>query len=254
METERRDCPYWWCSAIVEVTPVIPPGKKRNGGLPLDARDGGPDRGLIRLHDIVSVFLKGTCPASLMYFPLDSASYLYLSETKYNSDMAKIEIAKRYQEAHTEKPFPPQNKSQNLRQPGRMGREPPDDAPEWVLGGREDEDVRSEREDVVGPVPASTAGFSLGRSSGMASITELAGMANAAGVSGNEAHAALNSAIDALDEATRIYMAILGDADSGRIRDAITHIRNAKSKCIEAKGAIENAAEEGSQFVQNLFA
>jgi hypothetical protein len=277
----RRGCPYHWCASVVEVSEVIPPGVNRNGGLPFDAVDGGPDRGIIRMHDIKNEFLQGPCPASLMYFPFDIKTYTYLMETRYNQDLARINTERIAQELHGEGSGSRSGSSQSLRQPGRMGREPGLDSPDWVLGGRADEDVVPVEEEVHPPISEGVSGHSMG-GTGMASLTELAAMINGAGVAGNEAYAsvelaknniqaaniALLGAMERLDDAVRTYAGVLAESgSSGRVAAALGATQRARNaceavqatlqgqlhSCDEAQSAINDAGEQGNAFVANLF-
>lgn len=279
----RRKCPYSLCSRLITTTPTVPsPNWHRGVGGEHDGRD------LIPQHEIMNNLLDGPCPASLMYYPLDNASTVHLSKRAF-TDMARMHNAQEYQRARDEAPFKPSdNRSQSARQPGRVGREPPPDSPDWVLGGRADEDVQSTfgNDDLGVPLPDHVEGHSEGRqqpdtiwggqanNGGNVGIQENAALIRAMQAKASEAHLVLGEVLDGhvrlmgvieqIEEAKgSIHLLVGGDEPGPTLADALNALEVAREAVQRlattmngawvAPRALVLAREKGEEFIARLY-
>jgi hypothetical protein len=270
------------CSHIIDTTPTVPPTFGHAGG-EHDERD------LIPQHPINNPLIGGPpCPASLMYWPLDNASVVHLTQ-RLLKDQARMESAKRYQQALDEMPYrPSDNRSQSARQPGRLGREPAPDSPDWALGGRADEDV-SPHTDAAGglPVPEGVAGEGMGRSQphhwtgggatnngGTVGIQEDAALIRLMQAKSSEAQSILrdvldqqgrvNNAIELIDEAKSQIRILIGTDEPGETLTALFSALNTAQEDARrlsavmreswsAPSSLVTAREKGEDFIARLY-
>jgi hypothetical protein len=253
MANGRMGCPYYWCSAIVTTGSVI------------ESNDHLTTRQIIKLHEIRHPALTGTCPASLMDYPLTDHAHELLEEMRRNDD----ERVRVWSDQSAERRYQPRSRSQpdsqSLRGPHRLGREPVtgDDEEDWVLGGRQDEDIIPQGQDRRGVVPPTVHGEQLGRGTGMASIEEIIGMMHAAAAHVGEAIAAaqdaenqLQVAVASLEETAGIVAQVRGTVQSGLLNsyvhglnDGSEKVQVAATNIRESRQSLEGALEAGEQFI-----
>jgi hypothetical protein len=169
-------------TAGVVTCPFHPCGKS------VTLRDSVPK--LVERHTISSlvhpVIAGMPCPGSLMEWPVTPEARALLDEQE--RDLIRQVRNAENQGSEPSGDGKMAGPSQNLHQPGRIGREPGPKAPEWHLGGRVDEEVIPADQTKVGKIPSDTEGHQLG---GNVSITETANRAQAAIRATQDATAAL---------------------------------------------------------------
>lgn len=268
----RHGCPYHWCAAVVEMVEITEEGVNAPYGVDVGAL--GP-RKVIVAHEIENPFLSGTCPASLMYYPFDLGTYIYLNETRYNQDSERIEEGKLDHIRRASRMIPgqgmPPNQSQSARQPGRMGREPDADSDDWGLGGREDEDTRVQygSDDLAMPLPDDVEGHAEGKhqpptiwsglstesgGTGMTSIPELAAQANSAIAKLQEAHANAETTRTLVKEAIGTINLILSNSTGETVSSALHAAIGAANEQDSSMNAMGGSVDQLQQFISNLHA
>ena len=258
----RINCPYHWCSRVVEVVPAPRyPGTHRT------------DSELITAHVIAHPVLPGTCPASNMHYPLDEESAQHLRDQEQADGRripklvtGSVPEGSRPRRAW-DRPRPARDDdSRSLRQPSRVGREPEPGSQDWALGGREDEESGKTKPPIKPPrTPRGVAGQEVGRH--VASVDELIGMAQQIALVTGEAIGSLNEARDALDiasakveEGLSELAALQGQATSETLgayhqilTQAGTDIRALMEQAEEIASAIGAGHEKGEEFIGRLL-
>ena len=248
-------CPFVLCWSEVEVVEVPPyPGRDK-------------PRSLVKEHRFVNLDYRyrGSCPASLMDYPLNTDRIMRLME-----EVERFHRMKRDQP----EPLPPDPDVDNVshREGGRPGREPKElQDPSWVLGGREDEDIPEEPQEPGRQAPHYTGIYQRGT---VSSIAEMIAAVNSAGAAEQEAFAAINIAqeeipqgaqlaMSRLEAAASTYRAMLSEAESGRIRAALVAVERAieqikqsiaifRTQLEQSKTYINQAGDENEAFVVNI--
>lgn len=234
----RMGCPFHWCNAIVEVIETGP-----------EPWPGGVVRHIIQLHPVGHPALQGNCPASLLDWPLNMTTYLYLFQTEYNRAQREVEAWQQNQYERAGEVGQPLPTSQPIKHPGRMGREPHHRSPAWVLGGRQDEDVVASGDERRGTVPLGVDGQQVGES-GM--LSELAGLVNAAGAAGAEARVSIAQAIDALERARAAINEAVGQSHSETLTEYSGLLYRAISECQSAQGQIDTGHDLAQAYIAQI--
>lgn len=227
----RVTCPFRLCGAFPRVI---------NGGT--------PDSRIIERHTLPPLYRGagvGDCPGSLQRYPITDRTRSVLAELEkaypeHRGDPATGRIDPPFTGPRMTQPFPVTGR-------GKPKMSPKD--PGWQVGGRQDEDVRPQTEDVRGRIPPTTEGYSMGRT--VATANELVGMIHAAGAQGAEAAASIYAAKEACARATGLYAEV--SSDSPTMQSAIGAMNQAVEKLSQAIHAINVAAEHGNTYAQRLF-
>lgn len=276
-QSNIQECIYYWCTALMEVVPTIDETSNWPEGM-------WPGRShIIRAHPIGSKYLTGQCPASNMYYPIDTNTLQMLVDRR-NQDYPIVSQAVadiEWKRAHPEQSEP--NESTTMRNPGRMGREPGPESADWALGGREDEDVHDPDQDVTGDVPPTTGGYPVtGRGTGMSTIPEVIAAVNGARSTSGEGLAIIQqiitalqyenlpfqAAIDKLEQAMMFHTAVMDGMGSGsgalmeangKLVAAITFLnesQEAVAKALMDAGAAARAVagshDDDERFIQAI--
>lgn len=253
----RRECPYYWCSRLVDIVPAPPyPGSTDIPGE------------LIKAHLIAHPVLTGTCPASNLRYPLDADSHKHLNDQAADDGrrippLVVRTTPPRRQPRDAREP----DGSRSLRNPGRLGREPDDPAsPDWQLGGREDEESGKVRPPIKPPrPPRGVIGQEIGRH--VASVDELIVMTqHVALLAGQaigaiqEANNSLQNAIVDIGEAISSLAEMQGQSASRilqeyrRILDqASTDVTAMSQQGEEIMNALGAGQEKGAEFTARLL-
>lgn len=232
-------------TAGVVTCPFRPCGKA------VTLRDSAP-MPLIEQHNISNlahpVIAGMPCPASLMSWPITLAARVLLDQQERDME----DHIRRSGQGPKDPPGDGKmaGPSQNLHHPGRIGREPEPQAPEWHLGGRVDEDVIPAEDVKVGKVPPDTEGHNLG---GNVSITETANRAQAAIRATEDATAALKTAEDEIMKARGIVQELMGDGQGETLLNWMAMLNQMHSTVIISKNTEPVASEFGRRFIANLF-
>lgn len=226
-------CPFIPCKLNVAVLPtLIAPGVPR---------------GTVEMHAVNNG--TKTCPASLIYYPMDIPTLEMIAD-QFNNWQGHGWLKN---ETPPDLPTTAEPVHKSLRNPGRMGREPEPDSPDWYLGGRQDEEVVASNSGApIAPVPPSTGGGPVGRGS-MASIDEMAGYINSAGAEGAAARESLEAAKGALERARQAVLALGGDMSSQTLTDMQGFYYMAIGECDSAMGHIDRAHDKGQEFIARLY-
>jgi len=242
-----RPCPYYLCQARVKFLPHgtdSQPGKKF----------------IIQRHEIDHPILRGQCVASLMYLPLNEETLARFEEREHEDS--------RLIHGEVRRSKPPSGgdagESTTLRNPGRMGREPSKQSPDWALGGRADEDVQvqptgKER------IPMGVLGKVVGRP--VTGIDGPIGALTQAALKGGEGIAALQALKDGLAvvqgsliEARDLVAAAQGTASAVLLEEYQGMLNQAFDRALEILPTIEesitiiNAAQEkGEEYIGRLM-
>lgn len=232
-------------TAGVVTCPFRPCGKA------VTLRDSAPVS-LIEQHTISAlahpVIAGMPCPASLMEYPLTLAARVLLDQQERDME----DHIRRSGQGPKDPPSDGKmaGPSQNLRNPGRIGREPESKAPEWHLGGRVDEDVIPANEVKVGKIPSTTEGHQLG---GNVSISETAARAQAAIKATEDAVLSLRNAEAQISGARGIVQELMGDGQGETLLNWMAMLNQMHSTIIIAKNTEPVASEFGRRFIANLF-
>jgi hypothetical protein len=275
---ERRDCPYTYCSAIME-TVFVPIPPRSTDALPGQMQA----RRLMPRHDIENPLLNGPCPASL----LDVQFFVNMPDPAMNSPMPPQTVRvlhERYIVDSRRLPQLIQNaedhaydqitrgyvepESQSLRGSHRLGREPvtAEDQEDWSLGGRADEDIIPLGEERRGMVPATTQGTPMGRGTGM-DVTESIGALQQGAMHGGSAWQAIAESRDTtmgalreLEEARSLARAVRGDTQSETLNayiqvlsDAIAALELTLPHFDSAQRRITSGQEHGETYINSLL-
>lgn len=223
-------------------------------GKTVTVRDSTPF--LVEQHKIAwladPVIAGMPCPGSLMPHPITSEARTLLDHQE--QDM-QAHIWRSNQKENT-LPGSSTGKmagpSQNLHQPGRIGREPGPKAPEWHLGGRVDEDVIPHNETVRGKVPPGVLGAPVGRGLEM-SISQGAGLARRSVVSADKAWQELADARALINESISGVVELLGDGEGQTLKDWLATLNGIVQAIEETKEKIAVANEYGNNFIAKLM-
>lgn len=180
-----RECPYSYCHELVDFIPVP------------ESPFGDKPKYLIKAHNI-SYPLTGQCPVSNMYHPFDAATQAHINSAMEIHARDLLRWTMSVEGAGTV--VHPNPESQSLRGVQRIGREPEPTSDDWVLGGRDDEDVAKDRITYKPKIPAHVQGQEVGRF--VASITEVIGHLNLAAMKTGEALSVLSDMQDELQTVT----------------------------------------------------
>ena len=219
-------------------------------GRAVSIRDTKP-QGTIEQHNLpgwsIRTSYDGPCPASLMPFPLTANAQQILIDQARDLEEMEARDDLRTADPSNVVELRPKPVSTNLRQPGRMGREPENDSPAWGLGGREDEDVVPQGEVVKGKIPTTTQGVSLG---GHGMIGTNAGITR-------QALNKTDDAISKLADAKSIFHAIQDDiselGETETTKSWMAMLRNIDKLLEDAQHAALASKEHGEAFLNKLM-
>lgn len=205
-----------------------------------------------KINLLADVSIAGTpCPGSLMPHPLTPEAKAAMDEQK--KDL--LAFIKRVDQSKTTVPFSTgkmAGPSQNLHQPGRLGREPEPKAPEWHLGGRVDEEVIPQHQTVRGKVPPGILGQPVGRIIGV-SVSDTVGTARKAMNEAEDAYQKLSDCLSKIQGARVKVIELLGEGNGETLTNWLTGLQQAGKAIGDSQVAIAAANEQGDRFISNLM-
>lgn len=204
---------------------------------------------LIEMHDMGYYNTDIQCPASLMHWPLGDAERSALAQQA-------VDLVRQFrrdieeQAVEGDKRPIPGPRSQTLRHKGRIGREPENDSADWALGGRQDEDVPRQEDEVRGVVPHHVQGQEVGR--GSMSISAAVLGARRAIEHTSEVTRTLQEMRAKLYTAKGEIAVLLGDGNGETLNNWMASL-NAEVDMIDRAMAQANVSNEyGEQFINNI--
>jgi len=238
--SQRISCPYVFCSATVEVK-----------WMQTDPHNPEAEQQMIPRHEIDHSWIKGDCPASLMWIPFSEQVVEMLTDRAV-IDRAAIEQRierenERGQQQRDETaregglfPLRPLYKRGPGKLPGRLGREPGPNSGVWNPPRPGDPEK---------PMPTDSGGQSLGRGQGrhVASTQELVGQITEANVMAGEAAGAAMQCVQTLQAAKASIQgaksniaAALDGSGAQTLTEYLALLEDAEGQIDQAVPALEN--------------